>query len=266
MFGLFKKADKEKPLLDVYLDNELVLDVKKSELPCEKTPVLRLKNEGQSLRFIDASGVEHSFSLDHESGYLHLSVRVHENLGCQADCLISDSKDIAPDAFQKLEVRGIRFQPFFISGSDIDLEKFKGQGLFRRGLHFSGTVTSGNVSLSCLCDECRKSFRLQSFHAGFSDLGYFYSASGKETLVVSSYIKGSPPALGKANLEEVRELEAKLPIAKDGSTFSYFNALRCPHCGAAYIDFEKHPELREQEYYGNTFYGESTTKYDGEQK
>ena len=262
MLGFFKKKTKVQPVLSVYLDNELVTTIEQSEIPCEKTPIIFSNNVGKSLRFVDFQGGEYSFSLEYESGYIHLSVRVHDNLACQTDCLISKSKEIASDAFQKLEVNGIRFQPFFLPGAKVSNSEFKGKGLFHRGLHFSGTVTPGNVSLSCICDECKKCFRINSFHAGFSNLGYFYSESGKETLVVSSYAKGSPPALGKVNIEEVQELEAKLPKAKDGTTFSYLNGFRCPHCGANYIDFRAYPEQREREYYGNVFYGEPTTKYE----
>ncbi len=262
MIGLFKRRHKEQPVLSVCLDNELVTKIEQPEIPCEKTPIIFLNKVGKSLRFVDSQGGEHSFSLDYESGYIHLSIRVHDNLACQADCLISASKEIAPDAFKKLEVDGIRFQPFFLPGAQVSNSDFKGKGLFHRGLHFSGTVTPGNISLSCICDECKKCFRIKSFHAGFSNLGYFYSESGKETLVVSSYEKGSPPAHGKANLDEVLELEAKLPMAKDGTIFSYLNGFRCPHCGANYIDFKAYPEQREQEYYGNVFYDESTIKYE----
>jgi hypothetical protein len=262
MSEFFDKKTKEQQFLSVYLGEELVTVIEKSEIPCEKTPVVFSKNVGNSLRFVDSEGGEYSFSLDYESGYIHLSVRVHENLACQADCLISETKEIAFDAFQKLEVKGIRFQPFFLPGGQVSNSKFKGRGFMRRGFHYPGRVTPGNVSLSCICDECKKSFRVQSFHAGFSDCGYFYSESGKETLTVSGYVKGSPPSLGKANLEEVRELETKLPKAKDGTSFSYFNGFRCPHCGANYIDFKAYPKERELEYYGNVYYGESTTVYE----
>jgi hypothetical protein len=40
------------------------------------------------------------------------------------------------------------------------------------------------------------------------------------------------------------------------------NPLRCPHCGDPYIDFKAHPQLRVNEYYGNTFYGERPLTYD----
>lgn len=92
-------------------------------------------------------------------------------------------------------------------------------------------------------------------------MGYFYSESGKETLVLSAYIKGCPPALGEANINEVKELEKKLQKAKDGTSFSYLNAFRCPHCGAKYLDFEANPKDRENEYYGNYYYGDELTTY-----
>ena len=251
----------EAPILSVFHEDNLVCEIRKTELLCEKTPILFSSNMWSQLRFVDNVGAEHCHKLSYESGYFHLHVRVNKKFGCQADCLVSTNKKIAPDAFQNLEVNGIRFQPFLLSCSGISEEQFKGRGLFYRGLHFPGRVTPGNVSLSCICDECAKNFRIKSFHAGFSDVGYFYSGSGKETLVLSNNIRGCPPALGEANMVEVKELEAKLPKAKDGTSFLYWNGFRCPHCGAKYIDFESHPKDREFEYYGNYFYGDEVTTY-----
>jgi hypothetical protein len=251
----------EAPILSVFHDDNLVCEIRKTELPCEKTSIVFASNMGSQLRFVDNAGAKHCHKLSYESGYFHLHVHVNENFVCQADCLVSTNKEIAPDAFQNLEVNGIRFQPFFLSGSGFPKERLKGRGLFYRGLHYPGRVTPGNVSLSCICGECAKNFRIKSFHAGFSDMGYFYSGSGKETLVLSNNIKGCPPALGEANMAEVKELEAKLPKAKDGTSFSYLNGFRCPHCGAKYIDFESNPKDREHEYYGNYFYGDELTTY-----
>ena len=251
----------EAPILSVFHDDNLVCEIKKTELLCEKTPIVFVGNMGSQLRFVHDAGAEHCHKLSYESGYFHLHVRVNEKFGCQADCLVSTDKEIAPDAFENLEVNGIRFQPFLLSCSRISKEQFKGRGLFYRGLHFFDRVTPGNVSLSCICDECAKNFRIKSFHAGFSEMGYFYSGSGRETLVLSDKIKGCPPAFGEANMAEVRELEAKLPKAKDGTSFSYLNGFRCPHCGAKYIDFESNPIDRKVEYYGNYFYGDELTTY-----
>jgi hypothetical protein len=251
----------EAPLLSVFHDDHLVCEIGRTKLPCEKTPIIYAHNTGSQLCFVENTGAEYRHILSYESGYFHLNIRVNERFQCQADCLVSTNKEISPEAFQNLEVDGIRFQPFFLSGSGFPKEKLMGRGLFYRGLHYSGRVTPGNVSLSCICDECAKNFRIKSFHAGFSDIGYFYSGSGRETLVLSNNIKGCPPALGEANMAEVKELEAKLPNAKDGTSFSYLNGFRCPHCGAKYIDFESNPQDREQEYYGNYFFGDELTVY-----
>ncbi len=140
----------------------------------------------------------------------------------------------------------------------------RGRGLFFRGLHFPGTISPGNLSLSCICDDCGKSFRLQSFHVGFGHCGYFYSESGLDTLIVDGAVPGCPPALGPVDAAAVAALEARLPLApKDGSRFQYLNPLRCPHCRAPYIDFILHPAERATEYYGNYFFGDTLTRFHG---
>lgn len=49
--------------------------------------------------------------------------------------------------------------------------------------------------------------------------------------------------------------------APDGTSFSYLNPLRCPHCTAPYIDFESRPEIRAGEYYGNYLHGTDPQRY-----
>lgn len=115
--------------------------------------------------------------------------------------------------------------------------------MFYRGLHYPGLITRGNISLSCICDHCGVSFRLQSFHAGFSNCDYMYSSSGLYTLVY-------------------REAPATPITAPDGSTFARLNPLRCPHCQAPYIDFERYPSLRNTEYYGHTLFGMGAVTYE----
>ena len=55
---------------------------------------------------------------------------------------------------------GVRFQPFMLPEFTVDTSDLAGKGLFDRGLHFPGSITPGNVSVLCLCDSCKKSFRL----------------------------------------------------------------------------------------------------------
>jgi len=259
MFGIFKK--KEKPILIVKVNGKVVCSILKNELPCEKKPSVKLES-GSNIEFIDNEGDIHQHELGNFSGWFHFSVRVHPNLACQADCAITKNEIYDKEAFSKREAKGIRFQPFFITGAQTSNEIFIGKGLFKRGLHFNGTVTNGAISLSCECESCRKSFLINSFHAGFSHSGYFYSESGKYTLSVSDRVSGSPAALSTPDKEQLAELEYQLPKAPDGTTFKYLNSFRCLHCSEPYIDFVKYPEERASEYYGNYFVGNDVLKYD----
>jgi hypothetical protein len=157
---------------------------------------------------------------------------------------------------------GIRIQPFFLSEGKVRNEELFGRGLFARGLHFSGTITRGDIILSCECDLCKKSFQIRSFHAGFSNSGYFYSGSGKCTVTVSDRVPGCPAALSEPNPAELAALEAALPPAPDGTHYKYTNPFRCPHCSAPYIDFEKNPKDRPEEYYGNYFVDSELLRYE----
>lgn len=259
MFSIFKK--KELPLLLMKVNGTEVCTVAPSDLPCEKAPSIHVEPSGV-LEFIDSSGEAHTHELGPIEGWYHFSVRVHPNLACQTDCVITNSPKFDPAAFSSGEATGIRFQPFFLSGAKIKNEDLKGKGLFARGLHFSGTISSGNIVLSCECDHCKKSFQIRSYHAGFSNSGYFYSGSGRYTITVSDQIPGCPAALSEPNSVALAELEASLPLAPDGTAFKYGNPFRCPHCSAPYIDFESFPKDRPGEYYGNYFVGSELLRYE----
>jgi hypothetical protein len=259
MFSIFK--EKEPPLLHIEANGKELCTIKHNDLPCERTPSAQL-DSNSVIEFIDLQGVTHRHELGSLSGCFHFSIRVYPNLACQADCVITDSEKYDPDVFAKGEAIGIRFQPFFLSGARVKNEELYGKGLFARGLHFSGTVTSGNIVLSCECDVCKKSFQIRSYHAGFSNAGYFYSGSGKHTITVNDRIRGCPAALSEPNATELEALEAALPLAPDGTRFRYSNPFRCPHCLAPYIDFEKNLKDRPSEYYGNYFVGSELLRYE----
>jgi hypothetical protein len=258
LFGFLKK--KPAPLLAVKVNGADVCVVAIEDLPCEKKPSVQIQ-PGSTVSFVASDGTEHRHDLGQLHGWVHLSVRVHENRACQADCVVSASEKFDPEEFVRGEAAGIRFQPFFLPGSNVSNAEFIGKGLFARGLHFSGNVTRGNTLLSCECDACHRSFLIQSYHAGFSNAGYFYSGSGRYTLVVDSAIAGAPAALSDPDPTALAALEERLPKAPDGTSFSYLNPFRCPHCAAAYIDFRHHPDARKSEYYGNYFAGAELLRY-----
>ncbi len=258
-------SGKQPPSLLVALDGREVCRFLRGGIPAERKPSFHLDRPGGTLEFHDPLAEPHRHALDTEQGWLHMSIRVTAGLACQADIVVTGDEAFDEGAFQRGEAQGIRFQPFFLTGGLYSNEMFRGRGLFRRGLHYRGTVSSGNLSLSCTCDDCRRSFRIRSFHAGFSSVAYFYSDSGKHTLTVSDSVPGAPPALSEPDHGLMAQLEARLPLAPDGTRFRYLNPFRCPHCGAPYIDFAKHPEERIEEYCGNYFMGCHPMHYDPDQ-
>jgi hypothetical protein len=236
-------------LLIVRADGHEIARVDDGQVPIELSPSFPL-HDGAVIAFEDRAGGRHVHHLPDPSGWCHLSIRVHANLTCQADCVISESERSDPQAASRGGAIAYRFQPFFLAGADADPAALRGQGLFARGLHFSGFITPGNVRLSCECDVCRKSFVARSFHAGFSDAAYMYSGSGRHTILIDGMVDGAPVPLSAPDPGALAALERQLPTAPDGSPFRYLNPFRCPECGAAFIDFRAHPGLREREYYG----------------
>jgi hypothetical protein len=218
-----------------------------------------------AIKVFEKGNLQRTFTLETKTSnpdlsgqFFHCSVRILDHGGIMIDGVLSKSADEYPST-SGADYEGIRFQPFFLSKNEAMGNSSRGQGLFARGLHYPGRVTPGNVRVICICDVCAKSFTLQHFHAGFGELQYFYSSDSKSTLVVPNGKVENIPAQLQQEIDKVKlaEAEKKLPKPVKGSgTYNYYNPLRCPHCNAKYIDFEKFPEMRPAEYYGNTFLNE----------
>jgi hypothetical protein len=250
-----------KPLLVVRVDDAVVCAIHRADVPAERRCDVELTRAGQTLQFVNSAGGARSYDLPlvYEEGtrFLHLSLRVGPTFTVQPDALLTADGKNPEEVFKSPRGKGLRFQPFYLpecSGKPTDLV---GRGLFYRGLHYPGVITRGNVSLICACDHCRRTFRLQSFHAGFGQQSYFYCSRGLHTLVTSAYLEDAPAVLAKPNPAALARFEQRLPSCTTcGGDFRYMNPLRCPHCHEPYIDFHRHPGTREQEYYGNHLYGE----------
>jgi len=184
--------------------------------------------------------------------YFHSSVRILKNDACMIDGIVSRDRDKYPTNIYE----GVRLQPFYLSARESENEKLVGKGLFQRGLHFAGRITPTTVRSVCICDFCYRSFTLCHFHAGFSEMQYFYSGDSSQTLVVAYYEIPNLPVELQKNIDPVilRNVEAKLPLPTNGSgDYKYYNSFLCPHCKLPFIDFEKNSEIRPTEYYGNHF-------------
>lgn len=73
------------PLLRVELDGAPLGTFTAAELPSEKKASAPLRSEESSLVFRQPNGSTYTHTLCFEKGWGHFSVRVHENLACQAD-------------------------------------------------------------------------------------------------------------------------------------------------------------------------------------
>lgn len=190
--------------------------------------------------------------------FLHASIRILPNSGVMIDGIVSKSNTTHP-SWKDDDYEAIRLQPFFLSNANQYNLQLVGKGLFERGLHFTGTVTPSTVRNICICDNCSESFAIQHFHAGFSEVQYFYSSDSKETLIASYDSIEDMPRQLQENISNdvVGQIEKKLPQPSNhNGSFNYYNSFRCPHCLAPYIDFERHRDIRPKEYYGNTYINE----------
>lgn len=251
VFGRSHPAPAKDVLLTVRVDGDTLAEIRVGDVPCEVQPHVRIER-GATIEFEDSAGTVRRHDMPVRSGWLHLSVRVHPNLGCQADAVITVQPEHPPGMPLADDDTGVRFQPFFLAGAPT-VPDLSGRGLFARGLHFNGRITPGNILLSCECDACGKTFIARSLHAGFADVGYFYSASGRYTLTVDAALEGAPTPLSEPDPAALSILEGRLPTAPDGSHFAYRNPFRCPHCHEPYIDFIAHPGQRPGEYYALYF-------------
>lgn len=268
MFGLFRKTRNriEVKNSDVFIDNQKDNLGKATEL----RTVIEFKEAVPNIRIFENNKLFKTFKIDTlkdnpdlSGQYLHISIRTLQNSGVMIDGIISKSKTTFPE-WTDSNYEAIRLQPFLLSDKKDQNLTFKGKGLFTRGLHFSGVVTPGGVRNICLCDSCDKSFTIQHFHSGFSQLQYFYSSDSKETLIVPyGAIENLPTQLENIIDENViKSVEEKLPKPKNGNgSFKYYNPFRCPHCLTPYFDFENNKSIRPNEYYGNTYINCEPTRY-----
>lgn len=211
-------------------------------------PSLQVYEDNVLVRTYNIEPTENGLKLN--NNYLHVSLRI--STAFQMDSILSEAKVTTYKLREEFR-EGIRFQPFFIPFSGENNNKLKGLGLLTRGLHFPARVTPGSIRLCYICDYCAKSFTVRTFHAGFSDVEYFYSNDSAETLVLPfDQLKYVPPHTDKKiDIEKLKVMEEYLPYPKFGKgKFKYFNSFKCPYCLKPYIDFESHPEIRPHEYYG----------------
>lgn len=241
--------------------------------PFELEPILKLSAATPDIKIFENQNLIYTFridtlrtNIDLAGQFLHSSIRVLSNSAVMIDGIISQN-DKTFSKWTDKNYEAIRLQPFYLSNQRDKNSQLKGKGLFDRGLHFSGKVTPVGVRSICICDSCNLSFTIQHVHSGYSELQYFYSTDSKETLIVPyGRIENLPTQLHQTIDKTMLEsIESKLPKPSNRKgTFNYYNPFRCPHCLAPFIDFEKYPEIRPIEYYGNTYINQMPRRWSEE--
>ena len=239
--------------------------------------ILSLPKQAPELRLFYGNRILAAYIIDPVSNnpdltgkYLHSCLRILSNGGVMMDGIISNVFSSA-----KGFTEGLRFAPVMLDGSHAshngNERRLKGQGLFARGLLFSGTKLPQDVRLIVLCDnpDCGnefdgigRSFTLQVFDAWNFGCQYFYSKDDSaETMTLpSQHLPKSMPSQastswpsGKSDWKlpsasAITELDSQLPGER--GKFGLFNPLRCPHCRSPFIDFAAEPLRRKEEHYG----------------
>ena len=248
---------------DIYISNGLIKndrEVNNVFQFSESQPTIKIFEDNKLIReYLIETLISNQ---DLKDQFFHSSIRVLKNGAVMIDGIVSENQDTCSD-WKDEKYEAIRLQPFFLSAQNQENLKLKGQGLFQRGLHFSGTVTPSGVRVVCICDDCEKSFTLQHFHSGFSEGQYFYSTNSKQTLFVSNDQIENLPSQLQEDISEVHlnEVEQKLPKPTNGKgEYKYYNSFCCPHCNSDFIDFRNNKNIRPNEYYGNYLINEKTQR------
>jgi len=270
MFGLLTKGNNRIKIEEenVFIDNQNENIGKAIEIE----HVFKLSQALPKIKVFENNNLIRNFRIetltsnpDLTNQYLHSSIRVLSNSAVMIDGIISANKSSFPK-WTDNAYEAIRLQPFYLSNANGYNLQLTGNGLFERGLHFSGTITPATVRNICICDKCNQSFTIQHFHAGFSEVQYFYSSDSKETLTVPYNIIENLPAQLQKDIDGdgLIGVEARLPLPSNKfGSFKYYHSFKCPHCQATYIDFENHKEIRPNEYYGNTYINEKPRHWTG---
>jgi hypothetical protein len=130
--------------------------------------------------------------------------------------------------------------------------EFIGKGLVERGLISPAHILSLDFSLLCICDYCKKNFRLQNQHLSMSPLVHLFCESGYHTLLAEP-----TKSLDLKRSETWPEFEDKLPkCGFCNGNFRIMNPFRCPNCSEAFIDYENNSSYRIHDINAINLYGQ----------
>ena len=154
--------------------------------------------------------------------------------------VVIQSPENASDAlFSLLDTIVYRFETYFVDCENDEetrkaKESLKGLDVDYKGLRFKGYITPANYRCVAICPECNKSFVFHTLNYHMADTEPVYSDDGQYTAKLAT------PPKDKINWS----------LTFDGKTYRYYNSFCCPHCGAPYIDYNNHHDLKQSDNVG----------------
>lgn len=202
----------------------------------EKTPTIKLYEDNE---LVQEYVLETAKNEDFSNQYFQICIRAHflrdvPVAVLQIDGFVSENKETEKMTNDNV---GYRFEGHYLTHGDAlaqrRFENINGLDLYDKGLRYPGYSTPSCVRLIGVCQVCGKSITFRSGNIYLTSDEPVYSDDGLSVCSISSYETANPDF----NKEEWM-------YQKSGKTYRYYNPFRCPHCGAPYIDYQKHPEMK----------------------
>ena len=222
----------------------------------EKQPVIRIIEDGVNTRNYT---LENGPEDDYTGMYFQLCVLAYykTNEGypdadvVQIDGLIA--KENTGDAKMTTGTPAYRFEVYYPVSDPfanvLQNETVRGGPLESKALRYPGLITPTNVSLVGICGGCGRSFAFKGYFIHHMQCVPVYSDDGVDVM-----------ALPVQEMEKAAG-EKEWAAEANGKRFRYWNPFRCPHCGEAYIDYQRYPKAHQYGELGCALLGHEVVNY-----
>ena len=200
----------------------------------EKTPVINIIEKGS----VKASYRLDNFdSEDFSDKFLFVSGKGKYSRGVARlnfDGVIVEHPIDADDSlFNKLDRAAYRFETYYVDSDNNEkarsfMQRTEGMDIDSKGLVKAGHITPANYRCVGICRSCKDTFVFKALNFPMAHCEPVYSDDGQTT----------------AKLSVVPKDKNNWSITLNNITFRYYNSFCCPHCGAPYIDYDNHRELK----------------------
>lgn len=200
----------------------------------EKTPVINIVEKGEVKMSYRLDNLE---SEDFSDFYLYVSGKGKYSGGVVSmnfDGVIIEHPIDASDAlFIELGRVVYRFETYYADTDNNERARALrantvGMDIDSKGFIKTGYITPANYRCIGMCAGCKDTFVFNALNFNMAHCEPVYSDDG----ITTGKLSTSP--VDKNNWH----------ITLQGVTFRYYNSFCCPHCGAPYIDYKNHHELK----------------------